>query len=116
MMAAYRKRKAEKDEQRKADAPRLIREVAALRNTIALHKGTRCANEAAVRLEELTHSMEYLTNMYVFQKLESMVPPENAVVGAPKVAKLPWDQDEFIRMPFCKRDEYIRTHSQSSEA
>ena len=31
-----------------------------------------------------------------------MVPPEDAVVGAPKVAKLPWDQQEFIRMPFAK--------------
>jgi hypothetical protein len=65
MMAAYRKRKAEKDEQQKADAPRLIREVAALRDTIALHKGTPRGDDAAVHLEELTHSTEYLSNMYV---------------------------------------------------
>jgi hypothetical protein len=115
MMAAYRKTKAEKDEQRKADAPRLKREEAALRNTIALHKGTPLADDAAARLHALTHSDEYLSNFYISSSLESLVPPEDAVVGAPKVTKLPWDQDEFIRMPFSKRDEYIRTHSESTE-
>jgi hypothetical protein len=117
MMAAYRKRKAEKDEQRKADAPRLKREEAALRNTIALHKGTPLADDAVARLHALTHSDEYLSNLYILQSLESLVPPEDAVVGAPKerVAKLPWDQQEFIRMPFFQRDEYIRTHSENSE-
>jgi hypothetical protein len=26
------------------------------------------------------------------------------------VAKLPWDPDEYVRLPFHKRDEYARTH------
>jgi hypothetical protein len=118
MMAAYRKRKAEKDEQRKADAPRLIREEAALRNTIALHKGTPLGDEAAARLDALTHSDEYLSNFYTLQSLESLVSPEDAVVGAPKerVAKLPWNQQEYIQLPFYARDEYARTHSETSEA
>jgi Family of unknown function (DUF5681) len=117
MMAAYRKRKAEKDEQRKADAPRLKREEAALRNTIALHKGTPLADDAAARLHALTHSDEYLSNFYTLQSLESLVPPE-AIAGAPKerVAKLPWDTQEFTQLPFFKRDEYVRTHhSQNTE-
>jgi hypothetical protein len=116
-MAAYKKKAAEKDEQQKADAPRLKREEAALRDTIALHKGTPLADNAVARLEELTHSIEYLSNPYTLQSLKSLVPPEDAVAGVPKerVAKLPWDQQEFIQMPFFKRDEYIRTHSESSE-
>jgi hypothetical protein len=116
-MAAYKKRSAEKDAQRKADAPRLKREEAALRHTIALHKGTTLGDNAAARLEELTHSLEYVSNWYTLQSLESLVSPEDAVAGAPKerVAKLPWDQQEFIQMPFSKRDEYIRTHQQNIE-
>jgi hypothetical protein len=52
----------------------------------------------------------------ILQSLQSRVLAEYAVVGAPKVAKLPWDQQEFIRMSFCGRNKYIRTHSESSEA
>ena len=74
-MAAHRKRSAEKDELRKADAPRLKREEAALRNTIALHKGTPLADDAAARLDELTHSIEYLSNLYTLQSLESLGSP-----------------------------------------
>jgi hypothetical protein len=99
MMAAHRKRSAEKDEQRKADAPRLKREEAALRNTIALHKGTPLADDAAARLDELTHSIEYLSNLYTLQSLQSLVPPEDAVVGKERVVKLPWDSQEYISTP-----------------
>ena len=61
--------------------------------------------------------MEYLTNIHVWQSLESLVRPEDAITGASKerVAKLPWNQREFIEMPFSKRDEYIRTHQQNIE-
>lgn len=117
-MAAYKKRSAEKDEQRKADAPRLAREEASLRNTIALHSGTPLADDAARRLNELTHSDEYLSNFYIkTQPAPSLTPSNNIGADAPKkrVAKLPWNQREFIEMPFSKRDEYIRTHSESIE-
>jgi hypothetical protein len=119
LMAAHRKKTAEKDEQRKADAPRLEREEASLRNTIALHRGTPLADEAAIHLKELTHSIEYLSNFYIkMNPAPSADPLKDTAVAAPeeRIAKLPWDQQEFIRMPFCKRDEYIRTHSESSEA
>jgi hypothetical protein len=116
MMAAYRKRKAEKDEQRKADAPRLIREVAALRETIALHKGTPRGDDAAVHLEELTHSMEYLSNMYVL--MPSLLSSKDILVDAPvkRAIKLPWNHEEYIQLPFYARDEYARTHSETREA
>jgi hypothetical protein len=117
-MAAYRKKKAEKDEQQKADAPRLAREEASLRNTIALHSGTPLADDAARRLNKLTNSIEYLSNFYIkTQPALSLTPSNNIGADAPKkrVAKLPWDQQEFIRMPFFERDEYIRTHSETSE-
>src|SRR5206468_3152643 len=118
-MAAYKKRSAEKDEQRKADAPRLIREEAALRDTIALHKGTPLANDAAVRLEELTHSMEYLTNMYVIMRsAPSLTSSKDTLVHVPvkHAVKLPWNQQEYIQLPFCARDEYARTHRETREA
>jgi hypothetical protein len=115
--AAKRKRDTDNDERWKADAPILKREEAALRNTMAVHNGTQLGDEAAARLDELIHSTIYTSNLYTLYSLESLVPPEDAVVGASKerVAKLPWNQREFIEMPFSKRDEYIRTHSESSE-
>jgi hypothetical protein len=118
MMAAHRKRSAEKDEQRKADAPRLIREEAALRNTIALHKGTAVAHQAAIRLEELTHSMEYLSNMYVLTRsVAPLIASKYTLVQVPekRVAKLPWDHEKYITLPFFVRDEYARTHSENPE-
>lgn len=118
-VAAYKKKAAEKDEQRKADAPRIQREEASLRNTIALHRGTPLADEAAIRLKELTHSMEYLTNMYVVMRpVPSSASSKDTPVKVPvkRLAKLPWNQQEYIQLPFYARDEYARTHSESSEA
>jgi hypothetical protein len=114
-MAAHKKRSAEKDEQRRADAPRLQREEASLRNTIALHKGTPVADDAAIRLEELTHSMEYLTNMYVVMR--PVPSSKHTPVKVPvRVAKLPWNPQEYIQLPFYAREEYAHTHAESSEA
>jgi hypothetical protein len=113
-MAAYKKRAAEEDEQRKADAPRLKREEASLRNTIALHKGTPLAEDAAIRLKELTHSMEYLRNMYVVMR--SVPPLTSSHVPVTYPVKSPWNQQEYIQLPFCARDEYARTHEEVREA
>jgi hypothetical protein len=41
---------------------------------------------------------------------------EETAIKKDPVAKLPWDPDEFVRMPFHKRDEYARTHVEDPEA
>ena len=54
--------------------------------------------------------MEYLSNFYI-----KHFPEEEIAVDPPKEeppAKLPWDADEYVRMPFCARAEYARTHSE----
>src|SRR6185437_4740993 len=64
-LAKYRKRKELQDQQRKIDAPKLRKKEAALRETIALHKGTPEGDAAAAALAELTGSMEYRSNFYI---------------------------------------------------
>jgi hypothetical protein len=109
VMANWKKRKEMQDQQRKIDAPKVRKREAALRETIALHKGTPEGDAAAASLAELTSSMEYRSNFYIKD-----FPEEEIAVDPPKEeppAKLPWDADEYVRMPFYARDEYARTHS-----
>jgi Family of unknown function (DUF5681) len=112
LMAQKRIHDAEKEKQRIADAPKIEKKEAALRKIIALKQGTPEAAEAAVHLAELTSSMEYLSNFYIRRNLtpedrEALLKEPEKV---PVVVKLPWDPDEYVRMPFHKRDEYARTH------
>ena len=109
-LARYRERKEQQDRQRKIDAPKLRKREAALRETIALHKGTPKGAAAAAALTELTSSMEYRSNFYIKYFPEEETPVEPPKKEEPP-AKLPWDADEYVRMPFYARDEYARTHS-----
>lgn len=108
-LAKYRKKKELQDQQRKIDAPKLRKKEAALRETIALHKGTPEGDAAAAALAELTSSMEYLSNLYIKHFPEEEIAAEPPKEEPP--AKLPWDADEYVRMPFYARAEYARTHS-----
>ena len=64
-VANWTKRKELQDQQRKIDAPKVRKKEAALRETIALHKGTPEGDAAAAALAELTGSMEYRSNFYI---------------------------------------------------
>ena len=108
-VANWTKRKELQDQQRKIDAPKVRKKEAALRETIALHKGTPEGDAAAAALAELTGSMEYRSNFYI-----KYFPEEEIAAEPPKEeppAKLPWDADEYVRTPFYARKEYARTHS-----
>jgi Family of unknown function (DUF5681) len=105
------KQRDARDQQRKAEATMLEAKERGYRAQMRLHKGTSLADEAAARLAELKHSDEYLTNFYVRRNLAlNQGEKETAVKKVPVVAKLPWDPDEYVRLPFHKRDEYARTH------
>jgi hypothetical protein len=115
-MAEWVKRKEAKDQQRKRDAPELEKKEAALRKIIALKKGTPEAAQAAADLADLVGSMEYVSNFFIRRGLapEDQETAVNATEKEP-VAKLPWDPDEYVRLPFHKRDEYARTHVENAE-
>jgi hypothetical protein len=117
LMAQKRIHDAEKEKQRIADAPKIEKKEAALRKIIALKQGTPEAAEAAVHLAELTSSMAYLSNFYIRRNLtpEDREALLNEPEKVPVVVKLPWDPDEYVRMPFHKRDEYARTHVENAE-
>jgi len=67
-------------------------------------------------LAELTQSDEYQLNFYVRRNLPLNQDKEETAIKKDPVAKLPWDHDEYVRMPFHKRDEYARTHVEDPEA
>jgi hypothetical protein len=113
MLAQKRKHDAETEERRITDAPKIEKKEAALRKIIAFKKGTPEAAEAAAHLAELTSSMEYLSNFFIRRNLtpEQQEAVLNETEKVPVVVvKLPWDPDEYVRLPFHKRDEYARTH------
>jgi hypothetical protein len=94
----------------KEDAPVLRKMVADYLEFIAKHSGTPIGDFAVVRLAELKNTDRYRTNYFLHWHL-----PEETV-DTPKKdepdAKLPWDADDFVRMPFYARKEYARTHSE----
>ena len=79
-LASCTEGKEQQDRQRKIDAPKLRKKEAALRETIALHRGTPEGAAAAAALAELTSSMEYLSNFYIKYFPEE----ETAVEDPPK--------------------------------
>ena len=84
-----------------------------LRIRMVQYKDKPEAAEAAAQLAELTSSKEYQYNFYVRRSLALKPEEVEAAVNATKkepVAKLPWDPDEYVRMPFSQRAEYARTH------
>jgi hypothetical protein len=92
------------------DAPILRKQVADYLKIINDNKGTEIGDRAVTRLAELKNSDRYLTNYF----LHRSPPEEEITVEPPKEeppAKLPWDADEYLRMPFSLRAEYARTHS-----
>jgi Family of unknown function (DUF5681) len=110
-LAKLRMQREQQDQQRQIDAPKLAKKVISLRETIDRHKGTAEGNAAAAELAQLTSSHEYQFNFHIHKYLTTDIP----VVAPPKKeepAKLPWDADEFVRMPFHARKEYARTHSE----
>ena len=104
------KQRDARDQQRKAEAIMLEAKERGYRAQVRLHEGTSLADEAAARLAELKHSDEYLTNFYVRRNLALNQDKKETVIKKVSVAKLPWDADEYVRLPFHKRDEYARTH------
>ncbi|HEY8670364.1 MAG TPA: DUF5681 domain-containing protein [Terriglobales bacterium] len=75
------------------------------------NKGTPLGDFAVTRLAEFKNTDEYRTNYF----LHWHPPEEEIAVDPPKEeppAKLPWDADEYVRMPFYARAEYARTHSE----
>jgi Family of unknown function (DUF5681) len=110
-VAKWKKQRTLIDQQRKADASKLREKQASLRETIDRHKGTPEGDAAVAALTELTSSIEYRSNFYIKNSRD-----EDIVVEVPKEeeppAKLPWDADEYVRMPFYARAEYERTHSE----
>jgi len=84
-----------------------------LRIRMVQYKDKPEAAEAAAQLAELTGSKEYQYNFYLKRNLALKPEEVEAAVDATKkepVAKLPWDPDEYVRMPFSQRAEYARTH------
>ena len=100
----------ERDRVRKEDAPVLRKMEADYLAFISEHKGTPIGDFAVTRLAELKNTDRYRTNYFL------RYPPEEEVAADPPKkeeppTKLPWDADEYVRMPFSARDEYARTHS-----
>jgi hypothetical protein len=112
-VAEWHKQRDAMDAQRKAEATQLEAKERGLRAEMSLHKDTSLANAAAARLAELTHSNEYLTNFYVRRNLALNQDEKETATKKDPVAKLPWDPDEYVRMPFHKRAEYARTHAET---
>jgi hypothetical protein len=104
-----------KDQRLKEDARTLRKCVAGWEAHIIEHKGTPLGDFAVAQLAKLKNSDRYLTNYFLH-----WYPPEEEIeVDPPKKeeppAKLPWDPDEYVRLPFHKRDEYARTHVENAE-
>jgi hypothetical protein len=77
---------------------------------ISEHQGTPEGNFAVAQLAKLKSSSRYRTNYILWY-----LPEQEVAVDPPKEApptKLPWDRDEYVRLPFSARKEYERTHSQ----
>jgi len=100
----------ERDRVRKEEARTFRKWEADYLAIINEHKGTPFGDFAAARLAEFKNTDRYRTNYF----LHWYPPEEEIAVDPPKEeppAKLPWDADEYVRMPFSARDEYARTHS-----
>jgi hypothetical protein len=77
---------------------------------ISEHRGTPKGDFAVAQLAELKSTSRYRTNYILWYP-----PEEEVAAGTPKEAppaKLPWDADEYVRLPFSARAQYARTHSQ----
>jgi hypothetical protein len=77
---------------------------------ISEHQGTPEGNFAVAQLDKLKSSSRYQTNYFLWYP-----PKEEVATDPPKEAppaKLPWDADEWVRLPFSARKEYMRTHSE----
>ena len=94
----------------KDDAPILRKHEADHLKFIEDNKGTPIGDFAVTRLAWIRNSERWTTNYFLWQP-----PEEEIAVEPPKEeppAKLPWDADEYVRMPFYMRAEYARTHSE----
>jgi hypothetical protein len=117
-IAETNKRQEAKHQKERDEAAVLEEKERGLRIRMVQYKDKPEAAEAAAQLAELTSSTEYRYNFYVRRNLD-LKPEELEAVSATKkepVAKLPWDPDEYVRMPFHKRAEYARTHVENAEA
>jgi Family of unknown function (DUF5681) len=113
-VAEWHKQRDVMDAQRKAEATQLEAKERGLRAEMSVHKGTPSADEAAARLAELINSDEYRTNFYVRRNLALNQDEKEPATKKEPVAKLPWDPDEYVRMPFYARAEYARTHDEKA--
>jgi hypothetical protein len=105
------KAREERDRLRKEDARTLRKFEAGWQAYIREHEGTPLGDFAVAQLAKLKNSDRYRTNYF----LHWYPPEEEIAVDPPKEeppAKLPWDADEYVRMPFYARAEYERTHSE----
>lgn len=104
-----------RDRLRKEDARTLRKYIAGWEAHIREHAGTPLGDFAVAQLAKLKNSDRYLTNYYLrWYPLEKEVVVEGPKKEEPP-AKLPWDADEYVRMPFHARAEYARTHSNDVE-
>jgi hypothetical protein len=112
-IAETNKRQEAKHQKERDEAAVLEEKERGLRIRMVQYKDKPEAAEAAAQLAELTSSVEYLHNFYVRRSLALKPEEVEAAVNTTKkapVAKLPWDPDEYVRMPFSQRAEYARTH------
>jgi hypothetical protein len=110
------KRPAEQEAREKLlreDARKLRKWEAEYLKQIKEHEGTPKGDFLVKRFAELKSTARYQTNYFL-----SSPPEQEVAVDPPKEApptKLPWDRDEYVRLPFSARKEYMRTHSQDMQ-
>src|SRR6266478_3432782 len=117
-IAETNKRQEAKHQKERDEAAVLEEKERGLRIRMVQYKDKPEAAEAAAQLAELTNSKQYLHNFYVRRNLDLKPEELETAVNATKkepVAKLPWDPDEYVRMPFSQRAEYARTHVEKAE-